>query len=157
MFQYILKTSNIEGTTRTGGNNGGQGLIRRPIHIVENSVGGSFIPLFFVMYPINLLESSGRIRKLVSQSKAGIMPLKQNHIPQDEQSYNTIVTCKWALRQVVDFRLEISSLNLTNTLPFKNFTAKEMNNLVIKNMKVVPCVGSKFVQTARVLFNQVSF
>ena len=38
------------------------------------------------MYPINLLESATAVATLVSESKTGVVPLRQNWIPQDEQS-----------------------------------------------------------------------
>ena len=52
------------------------------------------IRLFILMYPINSLESSGRIVTLVSESKAGIVPLRQHYIPQNELSYTTFISCK---------------------------------------------------------------
>ena len=36
------------------------------------------------MYPINSLESFGRIDTLLSESKAAIVPLGQPYIPQDD-------------------------------------------------------------------------
>ena len=49
------------------------------------------VRLFILMYPINSLESSGRIVSSVSESKAGIAPLNQHYKPQDGQSYVKIV------------------------------------------------------------------
>ena len=49
------------------------------------------------MYPINWLQSPGRVATLVSESKAGIVPLVQYYIPQEEQLYTTIASYKWAL------------------------------------------------------------
>ena len=31
-------------------------------------------------------------------TKAGIPRIRQNYIPQDEPSYTTLVSCKWALK-----------------------------------------------------------
>ena len=40
-----------------------------------------------MVYPINSVESSKRIGTLVSEWKAGIVPLRQHYIPLDEKSY----------------------------------------------------------------------
>ena len=49
------------------------------------------------MYPINWMESYSGIATLVSELKAGILPFIQHYIPQNEQSYTTVVSCKWAI------------------------------------------------------------
>ena len=48
------------------------------------------------MYQINFLEFFKCIAKLVSKPK---VPLRQQCVPQDEQFYTTIISCKWPLRE----------------------------------------------------------
>ena len=48
------------------------------------------------------MESYARIATLASELKAGIVPFTQHYMPQDEQSYTTIVSCKWAHRGNVE-------------------------------------------------------
>ena len=55
------------------------------------------IQLLVLMYPINSLESSGFIATLMSESKTGIVPFRQNYTPQDKRSCKSIVSCKWAV------------------------------------------------------------
>ena len=63
-------------------------LIAEPIEKIKAE---GRIQLFILMYPINSLEYSGRIVIVVSESKTGIVPSRQNYIPQDDQSYTKIV------------------------------------------------------------------
>ena len=49
------------------------------------------------MYPINSLESFRLTVTSVSESKPGVAILRQHYIPQDEESYTTILSCTWTL------------------------------------------------------------
>ena len=49
------------------------------------------------------MDSYARIATLVSELKAGIVSFI-HYIPQDEQSYKTIVSCKWAFKGCLHMR-----------------------------------------------------
>lgn len=62
---------------------------------------GSIYPMrsSVLMYPINSLEPYGRTATLVNESGAGIPPLRQYYIRQDEPSNTTIAWRKRAHRR----------------------------------------------------------
>ena len=73
-------------------------LIRSSFSLMFRQFKGLFtrhdcrIRLFILVYLINWLESDARTATLVSKLKVGIVPFTQHCIPQDEQSYTTIVS-----------------------------------------------------------------
>ena len=53
--------------------------------------GDCRIRLLLLTYPIDSLESSGRIATFVSEWKTGVVPFRQDYIPQGERLHTTII------------------------------------------------------------------
>ena len=64
------------------------------------------------MYMIYSLEPSRGTATLVSESKAGIVPLRQHYIPQEEELYMTGVSCNLTI--IAEFGCALSTFTVTD-------------------------------------------